>query len=344
MAVREYIPIDTVSCDEKGRFQIQFKPEHVAFYVLRTKNQGYITLLIEPGENLIIRGNYKHEGQYIVEGSEGSKQLLELATEHKRTLNSLRNISRKTMEYRDLPDYPDRKRKLDQEFDSITSSFKSYSLDFIKHNQESLSILIALYNLYGQGLPVFDPARDFQSYRMVDSLLRKVYPEFEAVQLLQAQVLEAETLKQKNEQDRPPELGKIAPDFVSSRPDGSQLALSDLKGNYVLLSFWAGWSKPSREENQYLKDAWRQHKQQNFRILQVSFDDERATWTKAIDKDGLNWIHVSELKRWESPVADLFRVEKIPSNYLIDPEGKIIAQDLFGNNLLNKLDNLYSKN
>ena len=137
-------------------------------------------------------------------------------------------------------------------------------------------------------------------------------------------------------------LGKIAPDFVSSHPDGSQIALSDYRGNYVLLSFWAGWSTPSRDENQYLNDAWKLYKQLNFRILQVSFDNERRSWTEAIEQDGLSWNHVSDLRRWESPVADLFQVEKIPSNYLIDPEGRIIAQDLFGRELVKKLNNLYS--
>lgn len=342
MAVREYIPIDTVNCDAEGRFQIFFKQEHAAFYVLRTKSPGYITLLLEPEQKLRISGSYDHRDQYKVEGSNGSEQLLELDAEHKRTLNELSRITRLSREYWDLPDYPERKRKLDLEFDSITASFKSYSTDFIEQNQNSLSILIALYNLYGQGLPVFDPAEDFQSYHFVDSVLQAAYPDFEAVQLLHAQLLEAKTVKQKKDQAYRPVLGKIAPDFVSSQADGSQIALSDFRGNYVLLSFWAGWSIPSRDENQYLNNAWELYKQLNFRILQVSFDNERRSWTEAIEEDGLSWDHVSDLRRWESPVADLFQVEKIPSNYLIDPEGRIIAQDLFGRELINKLDNLYS--
>ena len=342
MAVREYIPIDTVSCDEKGQFQIQFKQELTAFYVLRTSSPGYITLLLEPGQQLNISGSYDHSEPYSVKGSNGSQLLMELAAEHKRTLEELSNISRLSREYQDLPDYPERKQKLDLKFDSITSSFKYYSTKFIETNQHSLSILIALYNLYGQGLPVFDPAEDFHSYQFVDSLLQANYPDFEAAQLLHAQLLEAKTTEHKNEQDLYPHEGKIAPDFVSSHPDGSQIALSDLRGNYVLLSFWAGWSKPSRAENQYLKDAWKLYKHSNFRILQVSFDNERKIWIEAIEEDGLNWDHASDLRRWESPVADLFQVEKIPSNYLIDPHGRIIAKDLFGSTLVNKLDNLYN--
>ena len=342
MAVREYIPIDTVTCDAEGRFQMNFDAGHIAFYVLRTGGSGYITLLIEPGQNITFMGIYGRSDQYSVKGSEDSEALMELAAMHKRTLNELGVLGDRMRESRDLEDYPEIKTSLDLKFDSITKSFQGYSGEFIQRNPQSLSILIALYNLYGPGLPVFDPIEDFQTYLFVDSLLQAHYPEYEAAQLLHTQVIEAKTAKQKNGNDLRPEVGEIAPDFVSSRPDGSIIALSDLRGNYVLLSFWAGWSSLSREENQYLKEIWGKRGDFPLKILQVSFDGESATWTKAIEKDGLSWDHVSDLQRWESAIADLYGVEKIPSNYLIDPGGKIIARDLFGAELLKKIENLYS--
>lgn len=342
MAVREYIPIDTVICDDDGRFQINFKAEQIAFYVLRTGGSGYITLLIEPGQNISFKGLYGQSDQYSLEGSEGSEALLELAGTHKQSLKELGGISKQIRESRDLKNFPEIKKDLDIKFDSITGAFKVYSLDFINKNQESLCILIALYNLYGQGLPVFDPATDFQSYLLVDSLLQVFHPEFEASKLLHSQVLEARATKQKNDNDHRPDVGEIAPDFVSSRPDGSKLALSDLKGSYVLISFWAGWSSLSREEHQYMLDAWKLRAAFPLKILQVSFDEDRSTWTKAIKEDGLEWDHVSDLRRWESAIAGIYGIEKIPSNYLIDPRGEIIARDLFGNDLLRKLENLYS--
>ena len=136
--------------------------------------------------------------------------------------------------------------------------------------------------------------------------------------------------------------GEIAPDFVSSRIDGSQLALSDLRGDYVLLRFWAGWSRLSRDENPTLKRAQEMYGEQPFRILQVSFDDNREIWTGAIREDGLDWDHVSELTRWETPVADLYKVEKIPCNLLLDPSGRIVDTDLFGDKLLEKLKIIFS--
>jgi peroxiredoxin len=342
MAVREYIPIDTVTLDADGRFFINFEPQQTAFYVLRIGGAGYVTLLIDPGQLITFKGTYGESGSYRVEGSEGSEVLMELSAEHKRTLNEIGDVINQIRKSQELENYPALKMRLDLKFDSTTNSFKRYSEDFIKRNQESLSILIALYNLYGQDLPVFDPYEDFEIYLLVDSLLQSHYPEFEVALLLHAQVLEAGTSNQKNEDDHRPVVGEIAPDFVSSRPDGSQMALSDLKGDYILLSFWAGWSSLSREENPYLKEAWNIKGSFPFKIFQVSFDGEKAIWTGAIEEDGLTWDHVSDLQRWESVIADLYGVEKIPTNYLIDPEGRIIARDLFGTGLLEKLENLFS--
>ena len=120
------------------------------------------------------------------------------------------------------------------------------------------------------------------------------------------------------------------------------MALSDLHGNYVLLHFWAAWSKPGREENRYLVQVWSKFSASPFRILQVSFDGNRQEWLAAIEEDGLEWDHVSDLMRWETIVADLYQVEKIPSNYLIGPEGRILGRDLFGEELIEQLEALFN--
>jgi len=343
MGAREFIPEDTVTCNGSGSFNITFRGEEEAFYVLRYGAGSYVTLLLKPGERVDFNGISGRTDLYEVTGSPGSELLCDLALEHKKTLNSMGEISRKNMELISSPDYVTLKTDLDRKFDSIAASFYDFSLEFIYQHPASLSILVALYNLYGQGLPVFDPERDFHVYQFVDSALMSSHPGFEAVRLLHAQVEEAKQIIKNDNQHPPLQKGEIAPDFVSSQPDGNELALSDLKGNYVLLSFWAGWSRLSRDENRTLKAAYEKYKQQPFRILQVSLDDDMDIWTKAISEDGLKWDHVSDLNRWESVVVDIYRVEKIPSNVLIDPEGRIMETDLLGDRLLEKLESIFIK-
>jgi len=343
MGAREYIPVDTVMCDESGDFSISYLQEQIAFYVLRYGPSGYITLLIEPGESVAFAGQLEDKDSYTISGSPGSVLLLSLAAEHKKALEALGEIARKSKEFVSAPDYPELKLKLDLQFNSITSAFQDYSINFIHKNAGSPAILIALYNLYGQGIPVFHPSTDFPVYRFVDSVMMSSYSELEAVHMLHAQMEEAKLLMESDLQSSRLNLGEIAPDFVSSRPDGSALALSSLRGNYVLLSFWASWSNLSVEENTSLVKAMERFGESNFRILQVSVDDSKTSWTGAIEEDGLDWDHVSDLKRWETPVVDLYGVERIPFMVLIDPSGKIVERDLYGEQLLSKLDQILNK-
>lgn len=340
MGAREYIPVDTVSCDDAGEFSISYLQEQLAFYVLRYGSSGYITLLIAPGESVKFEGRLEEKDRYTITGSPGSGLLQTLAAEHKKALEALGEIARKNRELVSMPDYPELKLKLDIEFDSITSAFQDYSTRFIHEHADSPAILIALYNLYGQGIPVFHPREDFTVYSFVDSVMMARFSELEAVRLLHAQVEEAKLLLQEDRLSPRLQKGEIAPDFVSSRPDGSDLALSDLRGNYVLLSFWASWSNLSRDENKTLVKAWERFEDKNFRILQFSVDDTPGDWARAIGEDGLVWDQLSDLKRWETQVVELYGVERIPFTVLIDPAGYILDTDLYGEQLLNKLDQL----
>ena len=340
MTATEFIPIDTAVCNQEDLFQFLFDSDRLAFYILRFANSGYITLLMEPGEELEFVGVADQTESYTVKGSPGSALLRELAVEHRKTLDALGEISRSGREMTNFPDYRERKALLDQKFDSITREFRDYSYRFITTHVESPAILVALYNLYGPGLPVFAPETDFDVYRFVDSALMVRYSDLDAVQLLHSQINQVVGSSTIPDENQGPGTGEIAPDFVSSSPDGDQIALSDLRGEYVVLNFWAGWSKLSREEHTYLKQAYQLYGDRSLRILQVSLDDNRDVWLSAIEEDGLTWDHVSDLNRWESVLTELYRVDRIPSTWLIGPDGRIIQRDLFGERLLEKLNEI----
>ena len=133
------------------------------------------------------------------------------------------------------------------------------------------------------------------------------------------------------------ELNAMAPNFTAKNEKGKDISLSDFRGKYVLVDFWASWCGPCRRENPAVVAAYKAFKNKNFTILGVSLDKEQAAWEKAIKDDNLDWTQVSDLKGWNSAPAALYGVRSIPSNFLIDPEGRIIAMNLRGESLEKKL-------
>lgn len=125
-----------------------------------------------------------------------------------------------------------------------------------------------------------------------------------------------------------PGVGSMAPDFTMNDTEGKPFKLSQLKGKYVLVDFWASWCGPCRGENPNVVEAYNKFKNKNFTILGVSLDDNKEKWLQAIKADNLTWKHVSDLKGWENMTVSLYGYNGIPYNVLLDPEGKIIATTL----------------
>lgn len=132
-------------------------------------------------------------------------------------------------------------------------------------------------------------------------------------------------------------IGDFAPLFTQADTAGHPVALKDFRGRYVLLDFWASWCAPCRAENPTIIAAYNKYKSKGFTVLSVSLDENKESWLSAVYKDGLPWTQVSDLQSWDNAVGMQYNVHRVPANFLIDKEGKIIATDLRGDDLGKKL-------
>jgi len=135
-------------------------------------------------------------------------------------------------------------------------------------------------------------------------------------------------------------IGKPAPNFTLHNRSGKEVSLASFKGKYVLIDFWASWCGPCRAESPNMVKLYNKFKGKNFEILGVSLDGSEDAWIGAIEKDGLRWVHVSDLMQWNSPVVALYGIDGIPATVIVDPAGVIVAKNLRGEELMSKLDEL----
>ena len=340
----ELKPVDSVRISSDGKFNFTREIKQPSFYLLKSTDNNFLTMLVEPGEKLMLKAQNDSLNYPIsLNGSKGTELMTEYNKMLRATINKLTGLNNIYTQNVDKPELPKVVESLDSLAQIYLGEINVYTKKYIDDNLTSLVSLVALYQQVAPSVYVMNPSKDLSYFVKVDSSMFSLYPEYEPVTSLHEQVKEL-VAKVKGETSAGPASasGAMAPEISLPTPEGDTIKLSSTRGSVVLLDFWASWCAPCRKENPNLLNVYNIYHKRGFQIYQVSLDKTKESWIKGIQDDHLEkWIHVSDIQYWNSIVVPLYKIESIPCNYLLDKEGRIIASNLRGEKLQNRLAELF---
>ncbi len=314
-------PLDTIDVKENGKFEYTLDLDGPTFYELDLYGEKQVKLALYD-EDLKVNYNFDQEGSLELEGSFDTQQVLkvdELAENYQKEINDLNAEYYQALSKKDEATV----KSIQQKAMELETKQSERVKETINSMEGSFASLAAIGML--------NPQNDFTFVDSVVSSLDEKYPETKMIV----------GLKQQLEEMRALSMGQPAPEISLPNPEGDTVNLSDLRGKYVLIDFWAAWCKPCRAENPNVVRLYKEYNDKGFEVFGVSLDRNREAWVNAIEEDNLTWTQVSDLKYFNSEAASSYKINAIPATYLIDPEGKIIAKDLRGPSLENKLKEIF---
>jgi len=327
--------IDSIKLKKKGKFEFKGNVNYPTFFMLKLGDKKFITLLVDSSEQVEVYCDAVNFSQnYRVNGSVGSAQVQQLndhLSETKHMLDSLQSLG---ISFINDVNYEVKKEKWKKEYQKVKQSQIDYSLNFVKEHAFSMANVLALYQKFNDNTYVI---QDLYSLKVAASALNSFYPKSEHVKALYANTVKLiEDQRRGTIQKFMEENAQNSPEIVLPDSDGKEIALSSLRGKYVLVQFWAGANKDSRIMNPVLSEIYKQYHSRGFEIYQISVDTNRYEWVDAIDQDHLNWINVGDMKGSRSAVLT-YNVKELPSNYFMDKEGNIIGKNVTGQAIIDIL-------
>ncbi len=338
------ILIDSAKINSKGNFRVTIKATESDFYQIGYSDVNFANLLAEPGERIEIDFNSNNLYEdYTVTGSEGSEQMKVLdikLLDTKRKLDSLSNLYEKVSTE---PEFATKGPLLEQAYLDLIKEQRKFNIAFILSNLSTLSAIKALYQQIDDETYVLYDTRDLQYLKIVSDSLKYHFPESKHTKALISNFeKEMNQFTSRRLQMTANSLPEVILDPELTDINGKKITLSSLRGKYVLLAFWSAESRECITDNLQLKEYYRRYNRMGFEIYQINLDEDESVWRNAVRFDELPWISTREDDPSNPRNAMLYNVKSLPTNYLYDPEGDIIATNLHGRNLQIKLNQIFS--
>jgi peroxiredoxin len=314
--------VGIIDLKNSGKFEYALNLEGPGFYELKLMDEKIVKLALYD-QDVQLYYDFDDENSLKVEGSEDSQNLQKidsLMAAYQESINGLNDEYFEAMSKRDQEAIKTIQNKA-MEMEGAHGKLVKETLEGMNGSFAALS-----------GISMLDLKNEFLFVDQMVSDLNQKYPNTKMIQTLANQLDDMRALS----------IGQIAPEISLPDPQGNLVNLSDLRGNYVLIDFWAAWCRPCRQENPNVVRLYNEYKEKGFEVFGVSLDRTQEAWVKAIEEDQLTWTHVSDLKYFNSAAAALYQINAIPATYMLDPEGRIIAKDLRGSSLENKLKEIFN--
>ena len=339
--VNQLIPIDSIKVGSKGNFKIKFILQSPELISIKNEKGQIINLLPFPGDEISLDISCKEFSScYTVQGSDESSNIRYLVYEAAKTKLILDSIVGLLNQAEDLTKEDD----LVSEYTRVFNDQRMHNIKFIVENISSLSSIYALYQRIGPEDYILNETKDLQYMKIVADSVGKRYPGSSLVASLDMDVrnrLEAynnRLLMNKLSEEGISGRGNI--ELEINNTEGKMISLSSLQGKVILLNFWASTDQSSRESNNVLQAIYKQYHSRGFEVYSVSLDNNKAAWLDAVRFEEYTWIDVCELSYPDSYAALVYNIQEIPTNFLIDKEGNIVAKNINGRVLGTWLDNL----